>query len=184
MKLTGTEIQSQEFPQKWRGYSKLDVNAFLQQVGDAVDGMTRRNEELMDRIAELESNVKKVEEREALLEHSLQAINDLRGEMKERTDSLLKAAQSEAKARIRQAEEEANRIREEAEWSVRKVREDVESLEIARQRALEEFVEFLRSQHHALESEADRLGVDLPHLSNVDIDNIVSINKRAEGDEA
>ena len=167
-----------------RGYSTLDVDAFLQQVGDAMDALIRRNEELMDRIAELESNVKKVEEREALLEQSLQAMNELREEMKSRTDSLVSAAQSEAKARIRQAEEEATRIREEAEWSVRKVREDVESLETARHRALEEFVEFLRSQHHALESEANRLGVDLPHLSDVDVDNIVSIKKRAEGDEA
>ena len=109
MKLSGTEIRSQEFPQKMRGYSKLDVDAFLQLVGDTVEGLTHRNEELMERIAEMEFKVKKVAERETLLESSLQAITDLREEMKGRTDSLLKAAQSESRSKIRQAEDEAQR---------------------------------------------------------------------------
>ena len=184
MKLTGTEVRNQEFSRKMRGYSRLDVDAFLQLVGDAVDGLIRTNEDLTEQISELASRVKKAEEREALLERSLQAMNDLREDAKVRTDALLKTAQDESQGKIRLAEEEAVRIREEAEWSVRRVREDVESLESTRQRALEEFVEFLRSQLHMLENEADRLGIELPTLSNVDIDKIVSINKKVEGEEA
>jgi DivIVA domain-containing protein len=184
MKLTSTEIRSQEFPQKMRGYSKLDVDVFLQLVGDTVDGMTRRNEELMERITEMESKVKKVEEREALLERSLQAMTELREEMKGRTDSLLKAAQSESRSKIRQAEGEAARIREEAEWSVRRVREEVDSLETTRQRALIDFIEFLRSQHLILEREASRLGVELSPMTGEGGDKVVSIKIKAEGVEA
>lgn len=183
MKLSGTEIRSQGFPLKMRGYSKLDVDAFLQQVGDAVDGLIRKNEEQADQIAELVSRIKEVEEREALLESSLQAINELRGEMRARTDSLLQAAQSEAKGRIRQAEEEATRIREKAEWNVRRLKEEVESLENLRQRALMDFVAFLRSQHQLLKSEADRLGVELSPVPEGEEGKVVSINKKAEGEE-
>ena len=167
-----------------RGYSKLDVDVFLQLVGDTVDGMTRRNEELTERITEMESKVKKVEERETLLERSLQAMTELREEMKGRTDSLLKAAQSESRSKIRQAEGEAARIREEAEWSVRRVREEVDSLETTRQRALIDFVKFLRSQHLILESEASRLGVELSPIMGEGDNKVVSIKKKAEGEEA
>ncbi len=167
-----------------RGYSKLDVDAFLQLVGDTVDGMTHRHGELMDRVVEMEAKVKKVGERETLLENSLQAITDLREEMKGRTDSLLKAAQSESRAKIRQAEDEATRIREEAEWSVRRLREEGESLENTRHRALTDFVEFLRSQHMNLESEASRLGVELSPIMGEGSGKVVSIKKKADGEEA
>lgn len=184
MKLSSTEIRSQEFPQKMRGYAKLDVDAFLQLVADTVEGLTHKSDEMMERIAEMESKVKKAEEREVLLERSLQAITDLREEMKGRTDSLLKAAQSESRSKIRQAEDEAARIREEAEWSVRRVREEIESLESTRQRALIDFVEFVRSQHLILEGEAGRLGVEFSPMTGEDGGNVVSIKKKAKGEEA
>lgn len=183
MKLTGTEIRSQEFPQKMRGYSKLDVDAFLQSVGDAMDTLLRRNDELRERMEELEAEVRRVHNREALLEQSLQSVNELRGEMKNRTDALLQAAQSEARAKLRQAEEEAKRIKEEAEWSVRRVREESESLRNTRHRALEDFADFLRSQHMLLENEAERLGIDLPSLTGMQEDKVVSLKKQAKGED-
>ena len=181
MKITGMDIRKQEFPRKFRGYDTLDVIAFLQFVADAVDQQHAKNEELEERCAELSRRVAETERREKLLEESLKAVNDLREEAKGQADSLLESAKAEAEKMRNRAEEDAARLRQESEWNSRRLREEVSSLEKLRDKSLIDLAELIRSHGRLLESEAKRLGVELPAFSAAEGDKVVPINHKAEG---
>lgn len=89
MKLSGSEIRSQEFPVKLRGYDRLDVDAFLQMVADSVDDLLRRNEELAQQCSELARKITEMEKRDETLQRALVAVNELREEANKRAADLL-----------------------------------------------------------------------------------------------
>ncbi len=182
MKITGVDIRKQEFPRKFRGYDTLDVNAFLQFVADAVDQQHAKGEELEERCAELSRRVEETERRGKLLEESLKAVNDMREEVKDRAEGLLESARAESEKLRNQAEEDAARLRQEAEWNSRRLREEVSSLEKLRDKSLLDLAELIRSHGRLLESEANRLGVELPGFSAAGGGKVVPINKKAEGE--
>lgn len=182
MKLTGIDIRTQEFSKKLRGYDTLDVNAFLQVVADEVDHLNARFEELSERNADISRELEALHEKESRLEKSLQAVNELREEVKTRSDAVLENSRAESERMTKQAGEEASRIIKEAEWNARRLKEEVAALEKLRDKTLKDLAGLLRTQTHLLESEAQRLDIDLSDLAAPGGANVVPINKKAEGE--
>ncbi len=182
MKLTGSDIRKQDFPRKMRGYDMLDVNAFLQFVADAVDQLNARNDEMNEQCADFMRQIEKMREREDRLEKSLRAVNELREEVRTRADASIENARSEADRLIHQAEEDASRIRQESDWNSRRLKDEVTSLEILREKTLQNFAGLLRTQTRLLENEADRLGIDISEVTGTEAGKVVSINQKSEGE--
>lgn len=182
MKMTGTDIRTQEFPKKLRGYDTLDVNAFLQFVADEVDHQNARYEELSGQNAEISQRLKELQDKESLLEKSLQAVNELREEVKTQSEAVLESSRAESERITKHAGEEASRILEEAEWNSRRLKEEVASLEKLRDKTLKDLAGLLRTQTSFLESEAQRLDIDISDLAAPGGANVFPINKKAESE--
>ena len=179
MKLTGADIRRQDFPRKMRGYDPFDVDAFLQVVADTADQLNMKNEELTEEVVELDKKVAEMQHQRDQLERSLQAVNDLREEVRTRTEALLENALAEAEQIMNLAEEDSSRIRQEAEWNSRRLREETSSLEKLRDKTIRDFAELLGTQTRLLANEAERMGVD---ILAADSGKVVPINHKAEGE--
>ncbi|MBT3433409.1 MAG: DivIVA domain-containing protein [Nitrospinaceae bacterium] len=182
MKMTGTDIRTQEFPKKLRGYDTLDVIAFLQFVADEVDIQNTKYGELSEENEKLSVRLKELQDKESLLEKSLQAVNELREEVKTNSKTALDHSRAESERIVAQAEEAASRILEEAEWNSRRLKDEVATLEKLRDKTLKDLAGLLRTQTTLLESEAQRLDIDISEISASSGSNIVPINKKAESE--
>ena len=184
MKMTGNDIRTQEFPKKLRGYDTLDVNAFLQFVADELDHQNARFKELSEHNAEISQKLKASQDKESRLEGSLQAVNELREEVKTRSEAALEYSRADSERMVKQAGEEASRIIEEAEWKSRRLNEEVSSLEKLRDKTLKDLAGLLRTQTSLLESEAQRLDIYISDIAAPGGTNVFPINKKAEGEGA
>ncbi len=182
MKMTGTDIRTQEFPKKLRGYDTLDVNAFLQFVADEVDHQNARYEELSEQNTEISHKLEALQDKESRLEGSLQAVNELREEVKTRSEAALVNSRAESERVIKQAGDEASRILQEAEWNSRRLKEEIASLEKLRDKTLKDLAGLLRTQTSLLENEAERLDIDISDLAAPGGTNVFPIKKKAEGE--
>ncbi len=180
MKLTGGDIRKQDFPRKMRGYDTLDVNAFLQFVADEMDHLNAANEELSEKCAQLSRKVSKMVGREGRIEKSLQAVTAFREETQSQSGQLLENSKAEAERVVTQAEEDASRIRQESEWNSRRLKDEVAALDKLRERTVQNLAEVLHMQTRLLENEADRLGIEIPKISDDEGAKVVPIKHKAE----
>lgn len=54
MDLTPRSIQEKQFHDQWRGYNQAEVDDFLDRVAETLDRVQRENQDLRDRIQELD----------------------------------------------------------------------------------------------------------------------------------
>jgi len=179
MKLTGGDVRKQEFPKKVRGYDSLDVDSFLQVVADFIDQVNLQNEKLTVEIGQLSKKVAEMQGHRERLELSLQAVSDLREEVKTRSEALLQNTQAEAKKIVNRAREDSTRIRQEAEWNSRRLQEETSSLEKLRDKMIRDFTELLGTQTRLLANEAERMGVEVLAAES---EKVIPINHKAESD--
>jgi len=115
MKLTPTDIKTQEFTKSRRGYDTDEVQAFMEKLAAEIEDLTNENETLKDEIEELISSLdeyKKIEKdlqtkllnAEGSVTKSIEAV-------KKQTGMMLKEAELKATRIIEKAKENANEIR-------------------------------------------------------------------------
>lgn len=71
MKLTAMEIHHKEFHRALRGYNEEEVDAFLDQVADEVDGLTKEIHDLKEKFDEANERVRTYQQMEATLNNTL-----------------------------------------------------------------------------------------------------------------
>ncbi|MBE3593606.1 MAG: DivIVA domain-containing protein [Candidatus Carbobacillus altaicus] len=155
MPLTPLDIHNKEFSISFRGYNIDEVNDFLNQIIRDFDALIRTNEELKERVAELEDRLKRFENLEETLSKSIIVAQEAAEEVKTN-------ARKEAELIIREAEKNANHIIDEALSKSRKVQIEIEELKQRAQVYRNRFRTLLEAQLEMLKSH------DWERLSDLD----------------
>lgn len=123
MPLTPVEIRHVELKRSFpRGYHRAPVDRLLNEIAESFEDVWRERADLADRVEELEGEVAKHRELEALLRSTLVSAERAAQEMKEQarreSELIVQEAHAEARKVTRAAEGEKRRLEDEA----RKVR--------------------------------------------------------------
>ncbi len=115
MNLSPLEIRKHEFRKKLRGYDPDEVMAFLDIVSMEYENMVHQNSMLTERLAMIESQIKKYRNMEATLQDALLSAERSREET-------LKTAKKQAELIVREAEIKASAILEEGRHALVRLR--------------------------------------------------------------
>jgi cell division initiation protein len=123
MPLTPVEIRHLELRRAWlRGYRKRNVDHLLSEIADSFEEVWRERADLADRLDELEAEIAKHRELEALLRSTLvsaeRAAHDMKQQARRESDLIVQEAQAEGRRITREIAVEKRRLEEE----VRKIR--------------------------------------------------------------
>lgn len=103
MALTPQEIHSKDFTSRGRGFDKVEVNDFLDQIVIDFENLINENQTLKTKVADAEANAQQVEEMK-------QSVNSSILIAQEAAERLKKQTESEVEATRNQAEEQAQKI--------------------------------------------------------------------------
>jgi cell division initiation protein len=123
MPLTPVEIRHLELHRSWlRGYRKSTVDKLLSEIADSFEEVWRERADLSDRIDEIETEVSKHRELEALLRSTLvsaeRAAHDMKEQARRESDLIVQEAHAEGRRLLREMAAEKQRLEED----VRKIR--------------------------------------------------------------
>ena len=138
MDLSAREIHEKQFHDAWRGYNQSEVDDFLDRAAEALDRLQRENQDLKDRIAELDQAMAASRDTEEMLKKTLvtaqRAAEEAIANAKTKAEEMI--AEAEAHAKRTDTESRERLARAEAE-SRRKV-EDADREAAERRRALDD----------------------------------------------
>ena len=145
MPLTPDEIRHVDLRRAWfRGYSGRDVDGLLSEIAESFEAVTRERDELPDRLEELEAEVVKHRELEALLRSALVSAERAAQDMKEHT-------RRESDLIVQEARAESRRVARESAAEKRRLEEDMVKIRAQLRAALES----LDERHGAKEPEEE-----------------------------
>lgn len=174
MKFSPSNIRNQEFKNVMRGYSKEEVDAFLQQIADNLDELQNENEKL-----------------KRDLESALEKINEFRRMDKSRQESLLKAqeaatrtlesAKKQTSLLVKEAELRAQKALESARVSANEMRNAVIRLREEKNLIVAKLKAIVNSQAQLLDIKIEQAGnereplkaIEKPKQVDVDVEEIV-----------
>ena len=143
MELSAREIHEKQFHDAWRGYNQGEVDDFLDRVAESIDRVQRENQDLKDRIAELDQAMAASRDTEEMLKKTLvtaqRAAEDAIANAKAKAEEIT----GEAEARAQRTEAEARDRLARAESESRRKVADSERQAAERRRALDERIEKL-----------------------------------------
>jgi DivIVA domain-containing protein len=123
--LTPLDVRRYDFGTALRGYDKVRVDQFREQVAQELERLLRQCQDLEAKARGFHEQLRAFRERDKALNEALVSAQQLRGEIREQ-------AEREAQLILREARADAQRIIEQARAEVRKLEEELEAL--ARQR--------------------------------------------------
>jgi cell division initiation protein len=107
MKITPLDIQQMMFKSRMRGYDKEEVNRFLEEIAQTVEGLNRDNAIQREKIVFLEQQIAELKRNEATLSNTLVSAQSLAEDVKRtaqrEADLVMKEAELKAGELIRQA---------------------------------------------------------------------------------
>jgi DivIVA domain-containing protein len=118
--LTPNEVRGQQFGTSFRGFDRLEVEAFRDRVAEELDRLLRERIQLDERTRNAQEQLRAFRERERALNDALIAAQQLRAEAKQ-------AAERDAAVVIREERAEGERIVDRARMDERQVRERAET---------------------------------------------------------
>jgi DivIVA domain-containing protein len=124
-RLTPIDIRRYDFGSALRGYDKLRVDEFRNQVSDEIERLLRANQELETKARGFHEQLRAFRERDKALNEALISAQQLRAETREQADR-------ESQLIIREAHAERERIIESGRAEVQKLEADLATLERAR----------------------------------------------------
>ena len=133
MPLTPDEIRHVDLRRAWfRGYSGRDVDGLLSEIAESFEAVTRERDELPDRLEELEAEVVKHRELEALLRSALvsaeRAAQDMKEQTRRESDLVVQEARAESRRVARESAAEKRRLEEDMVKIRAQLRAALESL--------------------------------------------------------
>ena len=154
MALSPLDIQEKEFSTALFGYSKDEVDEFLEEVANSLKEALRENNALKDEIARLKNELERLRREEGLIKEALLKAQEL-------AENIKKAAEVEAKELLFKAREEADQLLKEAQEKRERLLLEIENLKGQRERMLLELKTFLKTWEEYLAKAFDDTGKDV-----------------------
>ncbi len=118
MPFTPVEIRHVRFPRAALGYRQVAVDALLDDVAQSFEAVWRERADLADKVEQLEADLVRYRELEALLRATLvsaeRASADMKEQARKEADVIVAAAHEEARAVTHRAAAEVQRLRTQA----------------------------------------------------------------------
>lgn len=146
MKITPLDIQQMQFGVSLRGYTKREVDQFLEDVSQTVEALTRDNQALREKLAVTEEQLANLKKSESTLTNALVSTQAL-------TDDLKQAAQRDAELIMKEAELKAAELLREARMELAGTQREISDLHKQRLLAIERLRSTLRTFERMLEIE-------------------------------
>ena len=166
MKITPLEIRQKTFEQKFRGYDKEEVDAFLQALGYEWERMYSEFRETKNKLEVAEKDVQKLREVESSLYKALKTAEDTSATMVDQANKTaalhLKEAQMDAEMLVNEAKKQSRNLLEETEEAV-KLAVDNAKYEIQK---LEHEYKVIQNQRENLIHELKNLATDSLERAN------------------
>jgi cell division initiation protein len=145
MRLTAPDIRQQQFGIKLvRGFDPQEVDAFLEEVADDFEELTRENALLKEQLVSLEERAKGIEGREKTLHETLVTTQRIAEEFKEN-------ARREADLILREASLRSEKLVQAAREEHAKLTAEVGNLKRLRRQLTEEMLHLFASYKRMLE---------------------------------
>jgi DivIVA domain-containing protein len=125
-RLTPIDIRRYDFGSALRGYDRLRVDEFRNQVADEMERLLRVNQEIEAKAKGFHEQLRAFRERDKALNEALISAQQLRSETREQ-------AEREAQLIVREGQAERDRLVDSARGEVQKLEADISTLERARQ---------------------------------------------------
>lgn len=146
MRVTPIDIQHREFPIKFRGFDKEEVNAFLKEVTEEYEVLIKENNRLREDLAGKEIQLIELRKKEETLNNTLLNVQRL-------VEDLKANAQREASLIIKEAELKAEEIKKDAEQSLFGLKKELTDLKRQKALFIEKFKGLMEGFKRALEIE-------------------------------
>jgi DivIVA domain-containing protein len=131
--LTPVDVRRYEFGTQMRGYDKVRVDQFREQIADEFERMARVNQELEAKARGFHEQLRAFRERDKALNEALISAQQMRQDTKEQAERegslILREATADAEKATRESRMEADRMIEAARVEVRKLERQVDALE-------------------------------------------------------
>lgn len=165
MKITPLDIQQMVFKVRLRGYDRTDVDRFLQDVAQTVEGLNRENRALREKLAAADDQLAVLRKTESTLTHTLVSTQALADEVKQ-------AAHRDADLIVKEAEVKAAELMGKASAELAALQRDLSDLRKQRLLALERLRSTLHTFERILEIEEGEESVDTQSLPDDDISRL------------
>lgn len=139
MKLTPLDIRKQEFRKTLRGFDPIEVQTFLEMVGEEYEQVLEKNKLLNNRLIELETKLKNYQETEKNLRETLLNVQEVKKQSEE-------SSRKQADLVVKEAELKALEIIEMARKQARKMRDEVNLLRTQKESFINRLRQILISQ--------------------------------------
>jgi cell division initiation protein len=139
MKLTPLDIRKQEFKKTLRGFDPIEVQTFLEMVGEEYEQVLEKNKQLNNHLIELETKLKDFQENEKNLRETLFNVQEVKKQSEE-------SSRKQADLVIKEAELKALEIIEMARKQARQMRDEVSMLKTQKESFINRLRQILISQ--------------------------------------
>ena len=143
--LTPLDVRRFDFGTQMRGYDKMRVDQFRDQVADELERLTRLNQDLESKAKGFHEQLRAFRERDKALNEALVSAQQLRAEIRDQADR-------EAQLILREARAEGDRIVDAAREDIRRLANEVEMLERTRRSYLSQLRALVERQLHDVDA--------------------------------
>jgi DivIVA domain-containing protein len=150
--LTPLDVRNKrgDFKKVMRGYDPQEVDVFLEIVADRLEALTRENMSLKERAGALQTQVNSQTDREHAVQAALVTAQELRADIRSQAqreaETIIRAAETEARRLGAEAEAEARTKLRGAERQLDKLEDAVQQMDRRRARFLKEFKQLLQRE--------------------------------------
>lgn len=123
--LTAVDVRRYDFGSAFRGYDRMRVDLFRDQVADEIERLTRQSLDFETKARSFHEQLKHYRERDKAINEALVSAQQLREDMKDQ-------AAREAELILREAQAAAAQIQEDARGQVASLMREIESLDRTR----------------------------------------------------
>jgi cell division initiation protein len=146
MKITPLDIQHKVFDTQWRGYNKLQVDQFLEEIAESVEVLTKDNLVLKEKLSGKDEEVGQLKRAESTLTSTLISTQSF-------VDQLKHGAQRDADLVVKEAELKAEEILAQSRAELADMRRMISALKQQRALVLDRLRLTLSSFHRLVEIE-------------------------------
>ena len=146
MKITPLDIQHKVLDTQWRGYHKIQVDQFLEEIAESVEELTKENLVLKEKISAKDEELAQLKRGESTLTSALISTQSF-------VDQLKRGAQRDAELVVKEAELKAEEILSQSRTELVEIRRTISGLRQQRALVLDRLRSTLSSFHRLVEVE-------------------------------
>ncbi|QIL50546.1 DivIVA domain-containing protein [Weissella coleopterorum] len=189
MALTPQEIHSKDFTSRGRGFDKVEVNDFLDQVVIDFENLINENQTLKTKVADAEANAQQVEEMKQSVNSSILIAQEAAERLKKQTESEVEATRSQAESQaqktvldatskangiITKANNDADQIKNDSQAEIDRLKAEKDALNQEMTAFKSKLTGILKNQIDLVNNDADWADISNSTVSSSASDEMVS----------